>query len=267
MYDATWNLQGALGGAIGSTWKYYFQGGRFDGITGLYNFRNRDYSTTLGGWTEQDPIGYSANGVDLYEFARDDPFAFNDPTGTISVKGGSIGIRQNFVWCFPLPGVPAVSICFVATVEGYYSRCCAKNCVTLFGNGSIGAYISGTLGGRPLKEEISWWAFAPGLNKFTRLFDNVVSAAKTLLSGNFLQGLITVFKGPAGIGRLEFQCPVEGFSVDICATFSTGFSSLSGGVRGCYYYPAGTVTWTAGWGVGQGTGISFGFGFQYTKCW
>ena len=37
MYDANWNLQGALS----STWEYYFQGGRFDGITGLYNFQNR----------------------------------------------------------------------------------------------------------------------------------------------------------------------------------------------------------------------------------
>src|SRR5438132_841424 len=44
VYDANWNLQGALIGGLGSTWKYFFQGGRFDAITGLYNFRNRDLS-------------------------------------------------------------------------------------------------------------------------------------------------------------------------------------------------------------------------------
>jgi RHS repeat-associated protein len=52
MYDANWNLQGALS----STWKYYFQGGRFDGSTGLYNYRYRDLSPTLGRWMQQDPV-------------------------------------------------------------------------------------------------------------------------------------------------------------------------------------------------------------------
>jgi RHS repeat-associated protein len=39
-------------------WIYLHQGGRFDNATGLYGFRNRDYSPTLGRWLQNDPIGY-----------------------------------------------------------------------------------------------------------------------------------------------------------------------------------------------------------------
>ncbi len=37
---------------------YLHQGGRYDPITGLTHFRNRDYSMMLGRWMQQDPAGY-----------------------------------------------------------------------------------------------------------------------------------------------------------------------------------------------------------------
>jgi RHS repeat-associated protein len=82
VYDANWNLQGALIGGLGSTWSHFFQGGRFDAITGLYDFRNRDYSTTLGRWMEQDPVQY-ADGDNLYVTDGDNPEDFTDPLGNI----------------------------------------------------------------------------------------------------------------------------------------------------------------------------------------
>ena len=33
-------------------WIYLHQGGRFDATTGLYDFRNRDYSPALGRWMQ-----------------------------------------------------------------------------------------------------------------------------------------------------------------------------------------------------------------------
>ncbi len=45
--------------------QYLHQGGRLDPVTSLYDFRNRDYSPTLGNWIEQDPAGY-VNGGNRY---------------------------------------------------------------------------------------------------------------------------------------------------------------------------------------------------------
>src|SRR5262249_39380763 len=53
--DPDWT---ALGGSA-YAWVYLHQGGRFDAASGLYDFRNREYSPTLGRWLQQDPIGYA----------------------------------------------------------------------------------------------------------------------------------------------------------------------------------------------------------------
>jgi RHS repeat-associated protein len=67
-------------------WIYLHQGGRLDSTTGLYNFRNRDYSPTLGRWMEQDPIGYGAGDSNLYGFEAGDPTGQSDPFGLAPPK-------------------------------------------------------------------------------------------------------------------------------------------------------------------------------------
>ena len=64
------------------TWIYHFQGGRQDPISGLVHFGTpgRDYSTTLGRWTEQDPAGY-IDGMSLYQFVHSAPCDLVDPLG------------------------------------------------------------------------------------------------------------------------------------------------------------------------------------------
>src|SRR5207253_8847078 len=42
-------------GASSFGWVYLDQGGRYDANSALYEFRNRDYSSTLGRWIENDP--------------------------------------------------------------------------------------------------------------------------------------------------------------------------------------------------------------------
>ncbi|MDW8244156.1 MAG: RHS repeat-associated core domain-containing protein [Thermogemmata sp.] len=42
--------------AISFALVYLHQSGRFDGTSGLYHFRYRDYSPTLVRWTSLDPI-------------------------------------------------------------------------------------------------------------------------------------------------------------------------------------------------------------------
>jgi RHS repeat-associated protein len=65
--DANWTERS---GGSQYTWLYLHQGGRFDATSGLYHFRHRDYSPTLGRWTSLDPIRYEAGGVNLYRTVR-----------------------------------------------------------------------------------------------------------------------------------------------------------------------------------------------------
>jgi len=62
-------------------WHYLHQGGRFDATSGLYHFRHRDYSPTLGRWTSLDPIRYEAGDVNLYRYVGNTPTVFTDPSG------------------------------------------------------------------------------------------------------------------------------------------------------------------------------------------
>jgi RHS repeat-associated protein len=67
-------------------WIHLHQGGRFDVISGLYNFRNRDYSPILGRWVEEDPLGL-AGGHNQYAARENNPFSFTDPMGLAAVTG------------------------------------------------------------------------------------------------------------------------------------------------------------------------------------
>ena len=61
---------------------YLFQGQRLDPETGLYYFKNRDYSAILGRFVQWDPIGY-ASGMDFYEAMASKPVADVDPYGAM----------------------------------------------------------------------------------------------------------------------------------------------------------------------------------------
>jgi RHS repeat-associated protein len=56
------------------------QGGHQDPLTGLVHFRFRDYSPTLGRWTQQDPAGY-IDGPSRYQALRSNPTSYVDPLG------------------------------------------------------------------------------------------------------------------------------------------------------------------------------------------
>src|SRR5262249_912207 len=63
------------------SWNYLHQGGKLDGVTGLYSFRNRDYSPVLGRWSQVDPLAYDARDSNLYRYVRNDPTNRMDPSG------------------------------------------------------------------------------------------------------------------------------------------------------------------------------------------
>lgn len=65
-------------------WAFRWKGGRYDSGNGLYNFRNRDYSPTLGRWMQNDPAGY-VDGANLYQAVLGAPIDNVDPLGLADV--------------------------------------------------------------------------------------------------------------------------------------------------------------------------------------
>jgi RHS repeat-associated protein len=82
-YGAVTILTGAWGARGSSSYAFtnFFQGARFDSTTGLDNFRNREYSPTLGRWIQNDPLSYAAGDSNTYRALGNAPAATTDPLG------------------------------------------------------------------------------------------------------------------------------------------------------------------------------------------
>jgi RHS repeat-associated protein len=108
----TWAVRGS--GAYGTSnygWVYLHQGGRytrFDDVSGLYLFRYRDLSPTLGRWMEEDPIIFGGASSNLYDFVGGNPEGKTDPSGLSSVYLQAGGGSQNGITC-TLTGVFTIS--------------------------------------------------------------------------------------------------------------------------------------------------------------
>jgi RHS repeat-associated protein len=84
VYTPGW-MQRTGGSAYG--WLYLHQGGRYDGATGVYDFRNREYSPTLGRWMQVDPLGFGAGDSNLYRYVGNSPTNATDPSGLADKPG------------------------------------------------------------------------------------------------------------------------------------------------------------------------------------
>lgn len=73
---------GPFGESADSTagYPFRFTGQRLNAWTGLYHFKARAYSPTLGRFLQPDPIGYEA-GPNLYAYVSNNPIGLRDPTG------------------------------------------------------------------------------------------------------------------------------------------------------------------------------------------
>ena len=81
--SATWGTQS--GSNYG--WLYLFQGGRWDSITGDYNFQMRDENAAQGRWTQPDPTGFGAGDLNLYRVESNSPTNATDPSGLDLIVG------------------------------------------------------------------------------------------------------------------------------------------------------------------------------------
>ncbi|MFO0935124.1 MAG: RHS repeat-associated core domain-containing protein [Gemmataceae bacterium] len=69
-------------------WQYLHQGGRLSGQSGLYSFRNREYSPTLGRWVTIDSTFYNS-GNNLYEYNNDNPIRYVDFAGLQAISSAA----------------------------------------------------------------------------------------------------------------------------------------------------------------------------------
>ena len=65
---------------------YYFTGRHLDAETGLYYYRARYYSPTLGRFIQTDPIGYQG-GMNLYAYCSSNPVGLVDALGLCATSG------------------------------------------------------------------------------------------------------------------------------------------------------------------------------------
>jgi RHS repeat-associated protein len=61
--------------------RFLFTGREYLAELGLYDYRNRMYSQTLGRFLQPDPIGFDAKDVNLYRYVANNPFGLSDPFG------------------------------------------------------------------------------------------------------------------------------------------------------------------------------------------
>lgn len=82
---------------------YRFTGRRFDEETGLYFYRARAYSATLGRFLQTDPKGVDG-GINLYAYTGNDPVNATDPTGLYTLQIGFGGSGTFCPFCAALFG-------------------------------------------------------------------------------------------------------------------------------------------------------------------
>jgi RHS repeat-associated protein len=70
-------------GSSAYAWVYLHQEGRFDSTAGLFNFRNRILSPTLGRWLQLDPLLDHAGDSNLFRYVSNAPLSRLDPLGLI----------------------------------------------------------------------------------------------------------------------------------------------------------------------------------------
>ena len=66
---------------VGNLGRFQYTGQTWLSEIGMYNYKARIYSPTLGRFLQTDPIGYG-DGLNMYNYVGGDPVNFTDPTGT-----------------------------------------------------------------------------------------------------------------------------------------------------------------------------------------
>jgi RHS repeat-associated protein len=110
--------------------RYRFTGKERDSESGLYFYGARYYAPGLGRWVSCDPIG-TADGANLYVYARNNPVNLTDPTGLVS--WGTIAV---------IAAVVVVSVAVTVVTAGVAGPIVAGAAAGVFGSGTVAATVA-----------------------------------------------------------------------------------------------------------------------------
>ena len=65
---------------------FLFTGREYDSETGLYHYRTRAYSSTLGRFLQPDSISFNGGDINIYRYVGNNPISGNDPLGLASIS-------------------------------------------------------------------------------------------------------------------------------------------------------------------------------------
>ena len=169
----------------------------FDDGSGLYYYRRRFLSSTLGVFVNRDPVGYRS-GPSVYQFVGSGPPARLDPEG---LESGSIAISSTDT---PSPMPPLFGF-GTQPAFGFGMQSLASNCATFVAKSFINS-IYGTGGSGALPNPTPGWFATQGIFQVSTLvtaltfYEDPANASKG--SGYRLYSAVTICANCQG-GQLK----------------------------------------------------------------
>ena len=108
--------------------RYGFTGRELDTETGLYHYRARAYSPTLGRFLQRDPIGYAAD-INLYRYCGNNGVNYVDPSGLDSTNiFNPFSSGPIFSYGLPLPFPVPITSSISDILNGLLNKSKDKTC-------------------------------------------------------------------------------------------------------------------------------------------